>query len=297
VGIRYWNRSRAREETEDVYGGRLVSLLYGNPLGLALADSLLAKKPLSRLYGAWQAMAWSGRKVAPFIRRFGVAASDFEPGPFRSFDDFFVRRFLPGRRSFPTAPGSMGAFAEARYLGYAALTEASRLPVKGLELGPLGVLGATPGKERFAGGPCLLARLCPVDYHRFHFPDSGRITHYHAECGALHSVNPLALEKRPGLFLANERQISLLQTDHFGLLAYVEVGAICVGRIEQTHPPGRPFARGGEKGAFHFGGSTVIVYGEPGAWAPVADLLENTALGREVLVELGQPVASALKKS
>ena len=29
-----------------------------------------------------------------------------------------------------------------------------------------------------------------------------------------------------------------------GLLAYVEIGAMCVGKIVQTHPPERPFERG-----------------------------------------------------
>ena len=153
------------------------------------------------------------------------------------------------------------------------------------------LLGRTPEKERFRNGPCLLARLCPVDYHRFHFPDSGSITHFHVETGKLHSVNPLALQKKPSLFLGNERQISVLQTRHFGLLAYVEVGALMVGKIVQSHPQERVFERGEEKGYFLFGGSTVIVYGEKGAWVPEADILEHTAQRREVLVELGQPVA------
>ncbi len=295
--LQYWNRKRARIEIENIYGGSLMKFFYGNPVGLALVDALLVKKPLSSFYGSLQSSSWSARKVKPFIRRFGVETSEFEPGPFRSFNDFFSRAFLPGKRTFPNAAGTMGAFAEARYLGFATLGPDSRLPIKGLKLEAMDVLAGTPGKERFAGGPCLLARLCPVDYHRFHFPDSGRSIHFHMESGLLHSVSPLALERRPGLFLANERHISLLQTKNFGLLAYVEVGALCVGRIMQTHPLERPFTRGQEKGLFLFGGSTVIVYGEPGAWTPEADLLKQTSQGREVLVELGQPVATASRKS
>jgi phosphatidylserine decarboxylase len=104
-------------------------------------------------------------------------------------------------------------------------------------------------------------------------------------------VNPLALKRHPRLFLGNERQISLLETEHFGLLAYVEIGALCVGRIVQTHREEMPFARGEEKGYFLFGGSTIVVYGEKGAWAPEADLLRHSAEGMETLVELGAPVA------
>lgn len=296
MAISYWNRRHAREETEHVYGGEFVNLLYGNPLGRAFTDRFLVRKTLSRLYGNFQNSSWTARKVEPFIQRFGVEASAFEPGPFRTFNEFFIRRFLPGKRLFPSIPETMGAFAEARYLGFASLGPHSELPIKGLRLEAADVLSHTPGKERFAGGPCLLARLCPVDYHRFHYPDSGHTTHFHVESGSLHSVNPLALAARPNLFLSNERQISLLQTKHFGLLAYVEVGALFVGTIRQAHPFERPFLRGQEKGYFLFGGSTVIVYGEPGAWVPEADLLENTKRGREVLVELGQPIATAARK-
>ena len=49
-----------------------------------------------------------------------------------------------------------------------------------------------------------------------------------------------------------------------------------------------------EKGYFLFGGSTVIVYGEAGAWEPDADLIARTNEGMESLVRLGEPLARAL---
>lgn len=293
MSIRYWNRRRGRWETEDVYGGAGVGLLYGNFLGYALTDWLLARHAVSRLYGAWQSTGWSARKVAGFWQRFGLDQSDWEDTTYASFNDFFIRKFRPDRRTFPQAAGEMGAPAEARYLAFADVSVVPEVPVKGLRLDPLALLGETPEVARFEKGPCLLARLCPVDYHRFHFPDSGHASHFHREAGKLHSVNPAALRRNPGLFLTNERQITVLETENFGRLAYVEVGALCVGRIVQTHPFERPFRRGDEKGYFLFGASTVVVYGERGAWTPSADLLENTALGHETLVELGSPVAKA----
>lgn len=291
MSINFWNRKQNRLEIEDVYGGGFVSLLYGNPVSLALTSSLLTGKTLSRIYGAVQSSPISGRKIAPFVKRYGIDSSIFESGPFTTFNDFFIRKFLPGKRPFPKEPNILGAFAEARYLGFERLQRDTSLPIKGLKLYAEDVLGHTPGKERFANGPCLLARLCPVDYHRFHFPDSGKASHHHVETGRLHSVNPVALERKPNLFLSNERQITLLETDNFGTLAYVEVGALCVGRIVQSYPFERAFQRGEEKGYFLFGASTVIVYGEPGAWKPEQDVLEHTQQGHEVLVELGQPIA------
>lgn len=289
--MKFYNRRTGRIEKEDVYGDLGVRLLYGNPLGFALADSLLVRKGISRLYGWLQSGARSAGKVPGFVKKFGIPMDQFEAGPFGSFNDFFVRRFKEGQRPFPTDPKTMGAFAEARYLAFKDISQPISIPVKGLGLDPMSLLGNTPGKERFRSGPCLLARLCPVDYHRYHFPDNGRISHQHFETGKLHSVNPLALKRHPELFFTNERQISLLDTENFGQLAYVEVGALCVGKIVETHPAGTAFLRGAEKGYFLFGGSTVILYGEPGAWEPEADLLKHSAEGLETLVELGSPVA------
>lgn len=291
MSIQYWNRRRNKIETEEVYGGAMIDLLYGNIFGYRLTDLLLTRKFFSRAYGALQNTSWSRRKIAPFQQRFGIDPNDWQDSSFRSFNDFFIRRFREGKRPFPAEASAMGAFAEARYLAYSDSRLASSVPIKGLNLDPLAILGQTPGREKFHGGPCLLARLCPVDYHRFHFPDTGTLAHFHEESGKLHSVNPAALRQNPDLFLENERHISLLDTENFGQLAYVEVGALCVGKIVQTG--GKTFRRGEEKGYFLFGGSTVILFGEAGKWEISEDLLRHTKEGIETLVELGSPIAKA----
>jgi phosphatidylserine decarboxylase len=58
----------------------------------------------------------SKRKIAPFIKRHNIDMSEFQPVIYRSYSEFFTRRFKPDARRFPEAPHQMGAFAEARYL-------------------------------------------------------------------------------------------------------------------------------------------------------------------------------------
>jgi hypothetical protein len=53
----------------------------------------------------------------------------------------------------------------------------------------------------------------------------------------------------------------------------------------------RPYRRGDEKSVFKFGGSPVIVFGEPGKWRPAADILQNTQENIETPVQLGSAVA------
>ena len=81
------------------------------------------------------------------------------------------------------------------------------------------------------------------------------------------------------------------KTQNFGRLGFVEVGALSVGRIIQVHPYDTPFRRGEEKSVFNFGGSAVVVFGEPGVWRPADDILSNTKKGIETRVLLGDTIA------
>ena len=61
-----------------------------------------------------------------------------------------------------------------------------------------------------------------------------------------------------------------------------------VGKIKQTHHEST-FERGDEKGMFLFGGSTVIVLGEPGKWTLDERILSHTNEGVEVYLKMGRP--------
>ncbi len=295
--ILYWNRKEGREEVEQVYGDAWVRWIYGTQQGQILAESVLSKAFVSRLYGAYQSSELSAHKVRPFIHKFQIPMEEYEEESFKSFNDFFIRKFKPGARMFVQNPNEMPAFSEARYFAYEKVMPEQTFPVKGTALSAEALLGDPSKAKPFVGGPLLLARLCPTDYHRFHFPDSGRILETYPLHGKLHSVNPIALLYKNEILSTNERQITLLETENFGKLAYIEVGALCVGKIVQTYDSKSKFKRGDEKGYFLFGGSTVIVLGEPGRWIPDADLLKQTSQNRETLVRLGERVAMTVSSS
>ena len=289
--IRIWNRNVGRVETERVYGDAWVRLLYGTASGRWTVHHLLVGKLPSRLLGALQSTRASARRIPAFVDTFDIPVDEFEDTGWSSFNDFFVRRFKAGAREFCREPDCMPAFSEARYLAFERIGAEVTFPVKGHYLAPRAILTGTADGAPFEHGPLLIARLAPVDYHRFHFPDDGSTVEEQRISGRLHSVNPFALRTRGDILATNERHVSILDTENFGRLAMVEVGAMNVGRIVQTHPPERPFRRGDEKGYFCFGASTILLFGELGRWVPSADLLEQTALGRETLVRLGDEVA------
>jgi phosphatidylserine decarboxylase len=256
-------------------------------------DQMLEAHPLyDWLVAMWQNTRWSARKIAPFVRKHNIDMSEFEPGPFKSYAAFFDRRFLPGKRRFSDNPDNMGAFGEARYFGWRELDPAMTFPVKGTALEPAALLGDRERVAPFAGGPVILARLSPMDYHHLHFPDDGYVRDEARRGTRLWTVNPPALRNQPDILFRNERHIQWLHTDHFGLLAFVEVGALSVGRIVQVHPKNQPFRRGAEKSVFKFGGSAVVVFGQKGAWLPAPDILVRTQEGIETFVRLGDVIAS-----
>ena len=97
---------------------------------------------------------------------------------------------------------------------------------------------------------------------------------------------------RPDILFRNERQINILETQNFGRLGFVEVGALSVGRIIQVHPYDTPFQARGGKVSIQFwriGGRRIRQNQEFGA--PADDILSNTKKGIETRVLLGDTIA------
>ena len=107
----------------------------------------------------------------------------------------------------------------------------------------------------------------------------------------LHTVRPIALASCP-VFIQNSREYTVLETEHFGAVTQVEVGALLVGRIQNHHGPG-PFQKGQEKGLFLFGGSTILLLLEPHRVALLPELLTQCQGGREIPVRQGQTLGYA----
>jgi phosphatidylserine decarboxylase len=287
--ISFVNRKSKQIEEELVYGGGVIRWLYKNPIGQGLS-TLLTKRFISQYYGSLQNSLKSSHKIPEFIKKFNIPMEQFEEGPFKSFNEFFIRKFKPGQRQFPAQNSEMGAFAEGRYTAFESVNDHFQFPVKGEYLSAAKLLANSKYEKVFHEGPLYVARLCPVDYHRFHFPDEGRVLEDYRVKGAFHSVNPMALGFKQDILCTNERHVTILETKNFGKLAYIEVGALCVGLIQQTWKE-KEFKRGQEKGYFLFGASTVVLIGEKGKWKPSEDLLKNTLDGKETLVQLGDVIA------
>jgi phosphatidylserine decarboxylase len=261
----------------------------------SLTNWLQSRPAYDWLVAAYQDTRLSARKIKPFIEKHNIDMSEFEPGPYQTYAAFFERSFRAGARSFPTNAGSMGAFAEARYFAWDKLLPRQEFPIKGHSLNAGQIIGSADKARPFEGGPVILARLSPMDYHHLHYPDDGTTIDNQHLGKRLWTVNPNALQNQPDILFRNERKVQILETKNFGRLAFAEIGALSVGRIVQVHDLEKPFTKGEQKSVFRFGGSAVVLFGQPGAWRPSRDLVQKTSEGIETLVRLGDGIASVKK--
>ena len=290
MDITYIDRKTGQKHQEKIYGRKFLSLLYGdgifNRIFSSFALPLLARISFfSSLFGYLQKRKSSAAKIAPFIEAYEVDASEFADRNFDSFNDFFIRKLKPEKRPLVSDPDRVAMPADGRYLVYPRF---DRFFVKGQEFNLESFLQNSDLAHRFSEGSMAIVRLCPTDYHRFHFPCDGLPSEPRLINGFLYSVSPVALRKNISILSQNKRVITEIETERFGTLLYIEIGATCVGSIHQTFTLGQPVRKGEEKGYFEFGGSCIVLLFEKDRVEFDPDLIANSRQGFETRANFGE---------
>jgi len=288
--IRYIERSTGKLELEKVFGEQAIRFLYNHSFGSRL-NRFIARTPLiSKAFGWWQKQFWTRRAVIPFIEAYDVDADEFldSPNSYRSFNDFFIRKLKPESRPIDQNTESAVMPADGRYLFFQNIAHTEGYIVKGKKFSLQSLLGDEELANQYARGSMVIARLCPTDYHRFHFPVDCIPGAPKLVNGALYSVNPLALRKNINIFTENKRYITELDSKVFGKVLFIEVGATCVGSVHQTYTPDQPCKKGDEKGYFSFGGSSIIMLFEPNKIHFDDDLIKASQQRIEIRCLMGQ---------
>lgn len=281
---------------EPIYGEKWLRWAYEKRLG-QLSTALIAARPLfSLLYGWKMRRASSRRLILPFAEQFGIDLTESaEPVErFRSFNDFFIRRLKAEARPLPADAGAVVFPADGRHFLLRNLGENptfwaknERFSIETL-MGPLAF-----GLDRaLLEGDAVVSRLAPIDYHRFHFPWSGRLLAQATLGGPLYSVHPLAVRRTLRYLVSNKRTVSVFEDGELGRWAMVEIGATNVGSIVQTHDGEAVAVRGAEKGYFAFGGSCVITVWPRGRVAFAPDLEAASREGVELYARMGEALGT-----
>lgn len=218
---------------------------------------------------------------------------------FPTFNAFFTRRLRRGARPVAAGPGVVVSPSDSRLSALGPVPADGRLEqVKGKTYAVEALLGSAEEAGPFRGGVYATLYLSPSMYHRVHAPVDGRIRSWRYLPGRLFPVNGPAVRAVDGLFAVNERVAVLLDTQAFGPVAVVLVGATNVGRItlaftdlvtnagrpaSGTEPPAPiAVARGDELGAFNLGSTVVLLVADPG--------LRPAGAAVGAVVRMGQPL-------
>ena len=269
-----------------------LNFLYGTTLGRLLLKPLTARW-VSRLAGAFLSTPLSKGFIKSFIQKNGIDMSQFEEVTYRSYNEFFSRKIKPEARPTDMDPKHLISPCDCK-LTPLSIGEDTVFTLKHTPYTVSSLLKNEELAGRFRGGTALIFRLCVDDYHRYCYTADGEKTEQVRIPGAFHTVNPIANDFFP-IYKENTREYCLLDTDAFGQILVMEVGALLVGRIVNHQSGIARVTRGTEKGYFQFGGSTIVMLLPPNAAAIDQDILEASQKGLETVVRYGEKIGLSTK--
>lgn len=291
----YFDRKSQRVVEEKIYAERVLRFLYSQKPFSNIFLSVLSKLPISsKFIGLWQRMPWTKGLISPFVKRYELNTSEFEKplGEFSSFNDFFIRKLKAGARLISANDAVMPA--DGCYRFYPNLSDQESIFVKGKGYKLEECLQDARLATRFKEGSLVHCTLAPYDYHRFHFPIDCIASAPRLINGPLYSVQPLSIKQNIAYLLENKRKITELQSEKFGLVLALEIGATSVGSIVETFTPRQSYKKGYEKGYFSFGGSAILLFFEKGRISFDKDLLEANQKGFSIHAQMGESMGRAL---
>jgi phosphatidylserine decarboxylase len=246
---------------------------------------------LSRLYGRFMRLRrprfLARRMITSFENHYEISMDEFAGSPldYPSLADFFVRPLDPGKRPLPADDQFILSPADGRLTELELISADCATQVKGKTY-PLSRFLAVD-IDFSQGWYVATIYLSPCNYHRFHYPVSGRIGGCFHSGNRLFPVNAFSCDRVRKLYIKNERLVTRI--DLLGSSIYmVAVGATFVGSIAMGYLsaglPAKnswreleiPVTQMAEMGRFNMG-STII-------------LALPAALVETVVAEKGKPV-------
>ncbi|SCW02067.1 LAFE_0E13432g1_1 [Lachancea fermentati] len=234
----------------------------------------------------------SVKEIDSFIKFHSLDTSECVETEYKTFNEFFYRKLKPGSREPEVeSPKVLLSPADSRCTVFSSIKSSKQIWIKGRNF-TLTKLTGNYRPEVFNDRSCSIGifRLAPQDYHRFHCPCDGIIGKPKYISGEYYTVNPMAIRTELDVFGENVRVVIPIESEHFGTILYIPVGAMMVGSVILTCNEGDKVERGQELGYFKFGGSTVLLIIPSQKIEFDTDLLKNSEERIETLVKVGMSV-------
>lgn len=248
----------------------------------------------SRLYGRLMHLRRPRRLAAWMIRHFQkqyrIAMDDFagQAADYRSLGEFFLRPLDPEKRPLNRDGECLLSPADGRLSELELTDKDQAAQVKGWTY-PLSLLLAADidFSQRWYVATIYLS---PGDYHRFHYPVSGRISGCFHGGTRLFPVNDFSVNRVKRLYIRNERVVTRFALNGASLYL-VAVGATFVGNIGMNYLPHGLTAAGqwheldfpveqmAEMGHFAMGSTIILLVPAAGVKAVLAEKGKTVRVG------------------
>lgn len=183
-----------------------------------------------------------------------------------SLDAFFTRTLREGARTRMVPDEDWAVPADGVISQQGRVRSDEALQVKGRPYSISRLLGESASS--WEGARYATVYLSPADYHRVHWPTSGRVIKTRRLGAELWPVNGPSVRGVDELFVQNERLVTIVEDTQGRRGAVVMVAATVVGGIEarfDERESGVSFTAGEEHAVFHLGSTVVLVLDDSAA--------------------------------
>jgi phosphatidylserine decarboxylase len=179
----------------------------------------------------------SHSQIKAFVDFYHIDMGTFEPSDpesYPTFEDFFVRKFAPNARPIFAQgdPTKAIAVADSRAVVYQTVEKTRALWIKGSRFTIQNLIKDDKHSVQWRNGSVASFRLSPQDYHRYHSPVKGKVKWYKHIAGDYLQVDPVALHSSVNILTENARGCVCIESEDFGDVLFVAIGATDVGTVE-----------------------------------------------------------------
>lgn len=264
---------------------KALNFLYKTAVGNIILLGL-TRRIVSKFTSIYVNSGYSRKLIEPFIKNNNIDITEYEEKDYKNFNDFFARKIKDGKRPYSNNKKDLIAAADSKLLYYK-ISDDLKVKIKNYVYTIEELIDDADLAQEYKNGICLVFRLDVDDYHRYIFIDDGKVIAKKTIKGVLHSVKLVALQKYK-VFKQNQREYDILETENFGKIIQMEVGALLIGKIKNHDV--KQFQRGQEKGYFLYGGSTIVILIKEGIAEIKQDIIDKSLKDIETKVKQGETI-------
>jgi len=239
---------------------------------------------------------------------FHVDAYICPEGGWKTFNEFFARKFLPGTRPVdrPSDQKVIVTAADSTFAASFDINENSEVRIKGLPWTISELLSGSQYATDFVGGKFMHMFLNTFDYHRQHAPVDGKVLEAKIIPGSAYlkviaengpngkprivQIRSLDAPNNPGYQFQQTRGLIVIDAPVVGKVAVLPIGMANVSSVILSCKPGDTVTKGvTEISYFQFGGSDYILLFQA---KPKVDIVATA----ETHYSVGQQIALVTEK-